>query len=133
MQQCINHPFFSLRFFLFFTLAISFSLLLTTNANAMISEGKSGWKYGSATAGIVCGDKLCSEKTQIDQEKPEIQIKKILSPLAQYKKGIPVYDIICNGDLLLVIKSSNGMPACLMSNSVDVLLSRGWASPVMIN
>ncbi len=30
-------------------------------ANALVAEGKPAQRYGSATAGIVCGDRLCSD------------------------------------------------------------------------
>ena len=34
---------------------------LFSDSFAMKAKGKASWKYGSATSGIVCGDRLCSE------------------------------------------------------------------------
>ena len=43
-------------------------LPLVSDSFAMKAKGKTAWKYGSATSGIVCGDRLCSE---IPNEKSE--------------------------------------------------------------
>ena len=55
---------------LFLGIITLFTSPLTINyfpdAEALKSKGKPAWKYGSATAGIVCGDRLCSE---ISEEK----------------------------------------------------------------
>jgi hypothetical protein len=49
-------------------------------------------------------------------------------PKLQVKSGIAPEEVICNDDLALVIKSSNGSPACVTESSSDKLLQRGWAS-----
>ena len=50
---------------------------LIQDAEALKAQGKPIWRYGSATAGIVCGDRLCSESHQEEQTTdpiiPEIQ------------------------------------------------------------
>ena len=50
-------------------------------ADALKAEGKPTMRYGSTTAGIVCGDRLCSEIEQTKQETPvpEIEDEKIKS------------------------------------------------------
>ena len=132
MQQCTNHPLFSFRFFLALTLVIGLAFVFSAEADATKAQGKSGWKYGSATAGIVCGDKLCSEISEPVMEKKVMETK-TLSPLAQFYSGIPLSQIECGEGHVLVIKNSNGNPACIKPDSVETLFSRGWASPVMIN
>ncbi len=57
----------------------------------------------------------------------KINETKIDAPLKQFKTGIPINDIQCKADLVLVIKSSNSNPACVKSNTAEKLLSRGWA------
>ena len=39
---------------------------LVSDSFAMKAKGKAGWKYGSATSGIVCGDRLCSEIPNVE-------------------------------------------------------------------
>ena len=50
----------------------------------------------------------------------------ILSPLKLYKVGISIEDIHCKSNLELALKSSNGSPVCLTSESKNRLLERGW-------
>ncbi|MGI0056043.1 MAG: hypothetical protein ACREAK_01580, partial [Nitrosarchaeum sp.] len=54
----------------------------------------------------------------------------IESPLKQFKTGISIKDIQCRNDLILVIKLSNSIPACVKPNTSDKLLERGWAELV---
>lgn len=51
-----------------------------------------------------------------------------LPPLKQFKSGISAEDVECKQDLQLVIKSTNGLPACVKQESVAKLIERGWAS-----
>jgi hypothetical protein len=55
-------------------------------------------------------------------------IGEILPPLKQFNSGIPIDKIQCKEGLELVIKSSNGSPACVSPQSAIVLLIRGWSN-----
>jgi hypothetical protein len=57
-----------------------------------------------------------------------IYVEEILSPLKQFKSGIPIGKIQCKEGLELVIKPSNGSPACVSHQSALVLLIRGWGN-----
>ena len=48
-------------------------------------------------------------------------------PLKQFKAGIPIERIQCKENLFLVIKASNGNPACVNEKSVVSLTVRNWA------
>lgn len=48
------------------------------------------------------------------------------SPLKQIKLGIPIDEIQCNDNLVLVQKYDNS-PACVKSETKDKLVERGWA------
>lgn len=48
-------------------------------------------------------------------------------PLQQIKGGTPASEVKCNASFVLVIKSDNGMPACVMSATAKILTERGWA------
>jgi hypothetical protein len=50
----------------------------------------------------------------------------ILPPTWLYNAGIQIDDIVCKDSLVLVIKNSNGYPACIRENSVNKLKSLGW-------
>ena len=56
---------------------------------------------------------------------------KMLSPLQQSKMHISINQIICPGNLLLVMKKSDGSPACVKESSEAILIERGWALHVL--
>ena len=56
---------------------------------------------------------------------------KIRSPLQQSKMHISINQIICPDNLLLVMKKSDGSPACVKQNSEPILIERGWALHVL--
>ncbi|MDC8452098.1 MAG: hypothetical protein LV477_04205 [Candidatus Nitrosotalea sp.] len=49
------------------------------------------------------------------------------SPLKQFKSGIDTQDVKCRKDLMLVIKTTDGSPACVKPDTVQKLIERGWA------
>ena len=49
------------------------------------------------------------------------------SPLKQFKSGISAYDVKCNQGLILIIKSTDGSPACVKPDNVIQLVKIGWA------
>lgn len=50
-----------------------------------------------------------------------------ITPLKQFESGTPAKSIACKDDLLLVIKSSSGSPACVKHDTANILIERGWA------
>lgn len=52
-------------------------------------------------------------------------------PLKQIKDGVNPSNITCSERLELVLKQSNGEPACLKPSSVSILIERGWAIHVL--
>jgi carboxymethylenebutenolidase len=52
-------------------------------------------------------------------------------PLKQIQNGMNPSDVTCTEGLQLVMKSSNGLPACVKSLSVEKLIERGWAMHVL--
>jgi len=58
--------------------------------------------------------------------------KNTLSPLKQFKSGIPAQAIKCKQDLQLVIKAKDGSPACVKPSSVSKLLVRGWGYDISV-
>lgn len=56
---------------------------------------------------------------------------KIFSPLQQSKMHVSINQIICPDNLLLVMKKSDGSPACVKESSESILIERGWALHVL--
>lgn len=52
------------------------------------------------------------------------------SPLKQFESGIPIDEIQCKEGLEVVLKSSDGSPACVFPETKKILIERGWAKPV---
>ena len=55
-------------------------------------------------------------------------IKLVSSPLEQFKSGTPVDKIICLQDFTLVIKTENGYPACVKSQTAQRLVELEWGT-----
>ena len=52
----------------------------------------------------------------------------ILPPLKQFKNGISVELIECNPGLSLIIKNSDGFPACVKPETKTKLIERNWTT-----
>lgn len=55
----------------------------------------------------------------------------VASPLKQYLDGIPIDKIVCSSDLQLIMKKTDGKPACVKPDNVGKLIARGWAIHVL--
>ncbi|MDH5431523.1 MAG: dienelactone hydrolase family protein [Nitrosopumilus sp.] len=53
------------------------------------------------------------------------------SPLKQISNGISPSNVVCTEGNSLVLKQSNGLPACVNHSSVEKLIMRGWAIHVL--
>ncbi|MEO9277800.1 MAG: hypothetical protein ABI340_08515 [Nitrososphaera sp.] len=52
----------------------------------------------------------------------------ITSPLTQFKAGVAAKDVKCQSDLQLIIKSEDGSPACVKSQTAQRLVDLGWGT-----
>jgi hypothetical protein len=74
--------------------------------------------------------KIKENNTITDMSNSKFSVKsgaKNMSPLGQFKSGISASKIQCPSELELVIKSSDGTPACLKPSTAQKLAGRGWA------
>lgn len=55
--------------------------------------------------------------------------KPVDSPLKQFRAGISTNEIQCKGALELILKSTDGSPACVMPETKQKLIERGWVKP----
>ena len=53
----------------------------------------------------------------------------IESPLKQFKSGISPENVLCKEGLQLVVKTSNGNPACVKQSSISKLFEHHWGLP----
>lgn len=53
-----------------------------------------------------------------------------LSPLKQFKLGIPASGIVCNSGFQLILKKEDGSPACVKPEDTIKLMARGWGLPI---
>ena len=56
---------------------------------------------------------------------------KMLSPLQQSKMHVSINQVTCPDNLLLVMKKSDGSPACVKQSTESILIERGWALHVL--
>ena len=98
---------------------------LLQEAEAAKAQGVYTKKFGSDTAGIVCGVKLCSEIPNFDVSKRTSNYPS--SPLLQHHFGVSIDRIICHDGYQVVLKSTNSYPACVKQQSVERLIQIGWA------
>lgn len=54
-----------------------------------------------------------------------------MSPIQQSRNNVQIDKIVCPQDLQLVMKKSDGKPACVRPASVSKLIERGWAVHVL--
>jgi carboxymethylenebutenolidase len=57
--------------------------------------------------------------------------KTVKSPMEQYQDGISIDKIVCSDDLELIMKKTDGKPACVRPASVQKLIERGWGIHVL--
>lgn len=55
----------------------------------------------------------------------------LASPLVQFRSDVPANMVQCVEGLELIMKKSNGMPACVKPTSVQILIERGWGIHVL--
>lgn len=81
---------------------------------------------------ILAGTWQLYSPVQFDENNPCYQKvfyeKPIDSPLKQFRSGIMPKDIVCKEGFELVIKSTNGHPACVKPQSAEKLIQRMWAA-----
>ena len=55
----------------------------------------------------------------------------VASPLQQARMHVSINQIVCPDGLEIVMKKSDGSPACVKKNNVSILIERGWAIHVL--
>lgn len=76
-----------------------------------------------------CGDNPCSNAESEHMELTSIAY--FPPPLKQLQDGHDPSHVTCTEGLELVLKQSNGFPACIKPSSVSKLIQRGWAIHVL--
>ena len=129
--MAINDVMFYSQFLLFGLFMISALFLVDLPfADATQAEGKSGWVVMSDK---VCGDKLCSETKSLSENSTFSSIAYFPPPLIQISQGVDPSNVTCTEGKILVLKQSNGLPACVNPASIEKLITRGWAIHILPN
>ncbi|QLH06393.1 dienelactone hydrolase family protein [Nitrosopumilus ureiphilus] len=92
------------------------------------ATGKSAWQVMSDK---VCGDKLCSELESYNVKFTPPSIAYFPPPLKQISQGTEPSNVTCTEGKELVLKQSDGLPACVNFSSVEKLIMRGWAIHIL--
>jgi len=53
-------------------------------------------------------------------------VEDLLSPLKQFKLGVEPLDVKCRDELVLLLRSTTGTPACVTPSTSEKLVSYGW-------
>jgi carboxymethylenebutenolidase len=112
-------------FLIFALFSINLSYVDTIQA-----EGKSGWVV---MFDKVCGDRLCSEIKSVSENSTFSSVAYFPPPLIQILQGVDPSNVTCTEGKALVLKQSNGLPACVNPSSIETLITRGWAIHVLPN
>jgi glucose/arabinose dehydrogenase len=90
--------------------------LLTSNRDGRSSPAENDDRILRIISSSVPDEKLSDES--------------ILAPLKQFKEGILANDVMCKSGLELLIKETNGMPACVKPSTASKLVERNWGTRV---
>lgn len=74
---------------------------------------------------------LPAQAVQLSEPQVHDHIELVATPLAQFQDNVPLNKITCAEGLELIMKKSNGMPACVKPESVSILIERGWGMHVL--
>ena len=102
--------------------------LLVSENSAYAKEPLDGDIETNQTQKGCVGD-LCFEVRGLEDDQSKMVF--LSSPLKQYTSGISIEKILCKDGLELVMKKSDGSPACVKPDSVAPLIERGWAMHVL--
>jgi len=91
------------------------------------AAGKSQWQVMSNK---ICGDKLCNE-LESNTMSITSSIAYFPPPLKQISQGTEPSNVTCTEGKEIVLKQSNGLPACVNPSSVEKLIVRGWAIHIL--
>ncbi len=79
------------------------------------------WKFSVNDEGTITTNSPIAEKGKLSD------VTKEFPPLQQHKKGVNLGDIECRHGLQLIMKATNGEPACVKPETKSKLIERGWA------
>jgi len=75
----------------------------------------------------IIGTQMIGSRSLLSAQQPN---SVALSPLRQFQAGVSPVNVKCNEGFVLMIKSSDGLPACLKPQSAKKLMERAWGIPI---
>ena len=107
-----------------FSIFAAFSIVMVLPlANA---EQTAGMDASAIMYEHTCNDASCSKIEYVSAS-----IADFPPPLKQIRSGQSPSSVTCTEGLELVLKQSNGLPACIKPSSVSKLIERGWAIHIL--
>jgi hypothetical protein len=103
-------------------------IMMREELRDMIKAGASTDEINSQVDAILV--KLEEAEALLPMEEPEEdheEVHDMMAPLKQVESGVAPEDVDC-GDMVLIIKSSTGSPACVKSSTADRLVQLGWGT-----
>ena len=74
---------------------------------------------------------ICCLSLAYAEEETSFSIAYFPPPLKQILQGTDPSSVICTEGKVLVLKQSNGLPACVNPSSIEKLILRGWAIHIL--
>jgi hypothetical protein len=103
-------------------------IMMREELRDMIKAGASTDEINSQVDAILV--KLEEAEALLPMEEPEEdheEVHDMMAPLKQVESGVAPENVDC-GDMVLIIKSSTGSPACVKSSTADRLVQLGWGT-----
>lgn len=100
------------------------SSLSTLSGHDQLVSGKYSLLLVQVKPSVLAGTKISASDYVITFVMSNADIR---SPLVQFKSGVAAENIQCKANLDLVFKAEDGSPACVKSDTVQMLIERGWA------
>lgn len=103
------------------------------NFSTSIASGGGLWESGNTYKVYAqYGSRSSVASTDIvfdtqNSTKVHVSQNSIVAPLKQMKSGISADNVQCSANLVLVIKTEDGSPACVKSDTATKLSARGWS------
>lgn len=87
--------------------------------------------FAIVAASLLASPFISADAAKMDHSDHFMHYLLVTSPYSQFLNNIPIGMISCDDGLELIMKKTNGMPACVRPSTVAVLLERGWGIHVM--
>jgi hypothetical protein len=108
------------------TLMDEIEIMMREELRDMIKAGTPSNEIDSQVDSIL--EKLEQAEGLLPMEEHEEEHDEVMTPLKQVESGVAPEDVECSSEMELLIKSSNGSPACIKTATAERLIHLGWGT-----